>query len=147
MWWLTKSGSMLSILYKRHTSHAESMNRDIVIKETFFSKIEKFQQRNEEDHSTIFSHYWSYMHLYHGLKMPFYRIYYSFSCFLYFFGTLSVHSYDYTCMHSELIPVLLSSRRHREPARWIFPFALMHVLLMLQPLKKAENAISVSFHC
>lgn len=65
----------------------------------------------------------------------------------------SQHCSPTVCMHTHWTDFITSlpsqtlcyTKRDREPALWFFffPFALMHVSLMLQPLKSRESYLSV----
>lgn len=64
----------------------------------------------------------------------------------------SQHCSPTVCMHTHRTDFITSfpsqtlcyTERDREPALWFFfPFALMHVSLMLQPLKSRESYLSV----
>lgn len=74
-----------------------------------------------------------------------------------FFRTLSAHSHDYTCVQAytlnwflssffPLLPSLTNQEKQRErkiQCAGMFPFALMHVSLMLKPLKSRECYLPV----
>lgn len=111
--------------------------------ETFLCDTESFSlERRRSFHSF---YYWLYAYL---NNLPF-SCTCSFSCFLFgcYLCILSTAHLQYACIHIKLISLLLSPLRHSATPRetesrrcdFFFPFALMHVSLMLQPLRKQRK--------
>lgn len=156
MWWMKQSqgANGFFLLWLKFTQvvwiDALLEKKKILVQER------KVSRKKRADFFAISYYYWFDMHVDRGKKNGLSCTFYSFRYFLYFLGRyLHILMTTHACKHTHWIdfcpPFFLCSppwqtKRNRErkiQCAGMFPFALMHVSLMLKPLKSRECYLPV----